>query len=126
MSCKDKKNKYDLHNIPASLQTKDGVNLNIDSIALIGRMLSTQDDCWQEEMENMQVRITTNLAEIMTDFTKNIFQKLDEIQKDIKEIKDEITEIKVDITDIYKEINLLQKRVSKLEKEIIVLEKRVK
>ena len=122
MSCTDKKNKYDIDNIPASMMTKDGCNLNIDSIALIGRMLSTQDDCFAEEIEAMQVRITTNLAELMTDFTKNIFVKLDKIQEDIQEIKTDIQEIKTDVVNLYKEINTLKKRVNVMEKQIRILE----
>lgn len=116
-------NRYE--NIPLSVKTREDMTLSVGDIKHIQRALSIQDEYFEEQIEKMENRIIESLASVLSDYNKNILDKLESIQADIAHIKDDIKEIKNDVVDIYKEIHDLQKRVTKLEKQIITLEKKV-
>lgn len=122
MGCVGKESRYNDANIPVSQQTRDNMTLKIDDIQYIGRMLSLQDDCMEEQIKEMENKITKSLVDVLIDYNNNILNKLEVISLDIQSIKFDIREIKEDVVEIYKEINDLKKRVAKTEKQIAALE----
>lgn len=84
MSEELKLNRYE--NVPLSEQTKKGMTLKIDDLAAIGRLLTLQDDYYDEQFE----RIFKGLSEIMTkleDHEKRIKRLEREFKRHLKEHK---------------------------------------
>jgi hypothetical protein len=64
--------RYD--HVPISEKTKAGMSLNIDDLAAIGRLLSLQDDAYEEQFEQ-------------------ILKSIGELRKDVNELKLKVQEI---------------------------------
>ena len=74
------KNRYDFENLPISEETRKGLTSeNINQIGTIGRMLSLQDEVYEDAFEKLTAMLT---------------KRFDKLDKDIRKINREIAELK--------------------------------
>ena len=71
--------RYD--NIPISDMTRKGMSLNIDDLAAIGRLLSLQDNAYDEQFEKL-------------------FESIKELSKEVHELREEVNDLKVKVQEI--------------------------
>jgi peptidoglycan hydrolase CwlO-like protein len=114
-------------NIPISEQTRAGMSLNIDDLGAIGRLLSLQDDAYDEQFEKQNSRFSElfTMVQKQGDITMSILQTVVEMRGDISELKEKVSVLNRvaecngrDIQAIKKDIVALKKKVKILEEEI--------
>jgi hypothetical protein len=109
-----KENRYDLANLPISEVTRNGLTkANIQTIGAIGRMLSLQDDVYDEQFEKILRALEgQSLAtrEILTTITQ---------------LKDDVGDLKVEVIDLKKKIGELTTIVFSTRDEVAILKEEV-
>ena len=93
----DKKYRYD--NIPISDTTRKGMTLNIDDLGAIGRMLTLQDDVYNERLEEI-LKLLTNQGKAI----ENLTAQVKEITKIVYCTENDVEALKKDV-DMLKKIN---------------------
>lgn len=124
-------NKYS--DIPISKNTAKGMTLTSDDRQYLQRMLSVQDDSWNEAFDKNIAELTKALAEVIQESNSRMFSLLEEqgllireIQGDIKDIKQSIEHLNLDIKDIRLEIKAIKVDVKSISLDIENLQNRVK
>lgn len=79
--------RYD--HVPISEKTKAGMSLNIDDLAAIGRLLSLQDNAYEEQFE----QILTSIGELRKDVNE-LKAKVQEITKVVDCVKLDVEKLK--------------------------------
>jgi len=100
----DKKYRYD--NIPISDTTRKGMTLNIDDLGAIGRMLSLQDNVYDERFEEI-LKLLTNQGKAIENLTLTVGRLSDEVKEITRVVyctKDDVKALKKDV-DMLKKIN---------------------
>jgi hypothetical protein len=80
MAKKTLKGRYD--NIPISDKTKEGMRLSIDDLAAIGRLLTLQDNAYEQMFDEFRVEFSQ--------FKLDILDKLCDHEKRIRRIETEL------------------------------------
>lgn len=76
-------------NIPISDQTRKGMTLNVNDLAAIGRLLSLQDNVYDEQFEEINKAlkvINRNISSMKREFAK-LCDALTETQEELDELK---------------------------------------
>lgn len=94
-------NRYTIEEIKArtSDKTFQGMSLKIDDLAAIGRVLSIQDDAYDEQFDQ-------------------IYKALKDQQTTNKEILDSLKELKSDIADLKIKVNGLETKINELGRKV--------
>jgi septal ring factor EnvC (AmiA/AmiB activator) len=105
-------------NIPISEQTRAGMSLNIDDLGAIGRLLSLQDDAYDEQFEKI-----FNAIEKQNDTIFSILQTVVELKVDIGELKDKVSGLEAQITQITTAVDCTKVEVDEIKREVEKLKK---
>ena len=116
-------NKYESINV--SDKTRGGMTLTSSDVQYISRMLSLQDETWNDAFDVNIVQLTKALAEVMKEQNDRMFAVLDEQTKMIKGIQCDINAIKSDIFDIKKRLDEIEDQVDEEENRLKVVETRL-
>ena len=99
-------NRYD--NVPLSDKTRQGMSLNIDDLAAIGRLLTLQDDAYDERFEELEAKFDSLLSEI-----KELKEDINDLREEVKclgktvdHTKDEIAEIRLEVDRLKRSNNI--------------------
>lgn len=106
--------RYDIETLPISEKTREGLSSdNINTLGAIGRMLSLQDDVYEERFEKLN-RVLINQA----DFTNQIILEVKEIRKDNQLLADAIISLKDDVSHLANKINNLDIKITEINKTV--------
>ena len=97
-------NKYDYDKLPISDETKKGMSLNINDLGAIGRMLSLQDDVYDE-------RFT-----VLTEKIDLLLLGISDLKKDVANLKKQLDEMAIVVECTKKDVGELAVEVDKLKK----------
>ena len=119
----DKKTRYDV--IPISEKTRKGMTLKIDDLGAIGRMLSLQDNAYDEQfdklfklMDSQQIAITT-ILEVVQELKKDV----DDLKIKVMSLENKIGEVSREVKCTKGEIEVLEVKVKTLSNDIEKLKK---
>jgi len=123
-------NRYE--NIPVSTKTREGMSLTSDDIQYLQRMLTVQDDSWNEAFDINIEQLIKALKSVIKESHDRMFTILEEqsklikkIQSDIGEIKQSIKNLNMEIKDIRIEIRALKIDVKSITLDVENLTKRI-
>ena len=105
------KDRYD--HIPISEATKKGMSLNIDDLAAVGRMLSLQDNAYDEQFEGLEKLM------------KRQAQSIDSLLDVVKELHSEVKALREEVGDIKRQVAGLEKKIGEITKKVDVTQKEV-
>jgi chromosome segregation ATPase len=100
-------------NIPISEKTRAGMSINIDDLGAIGRMLSLQDDAYDERFEKM-FELQTKQSESINFILNTVV----ELKSDIYELKGKVTGLEVQIRQITTAVDSTKIEVNSLRREV--------
>ena len=107
-------------NIPISDKTREGMSINIDDLAAIGRLLSLQDKVYDEEFiaikEALNYQREAYLA--ILDGMKEIRGAIQSLQDDIVELKTDIGNLKIELDKVTKTVDCTKDEVADLVKDV--------
>ena len=97
-------NKYDYDKLPISDETKKGMSLNINDLGAIGRMLSLQDDVYDERFTALTEKIDLLLLGIsgLKEDVANLKKQLDEMAIVVECTKKDVGELAVEVDKLKK------------------------
>lgn len=97
-------NKYDYDKLPISDETKKGMSLNINDLGAIGRMLSLQDDVYDERFTVLTEKIDLLLLGIsgLKEDVANLKKQLDEMAIVVECTKKDVGELAVEVDKLKK------------------------
>lgn len=97
-------NKYDYDKLPISDETKKGMSLNINDLGAIGRMLSLQDDVYDEQFTSLTEKIDLLLLGIsgLKEDVANLKKQLDEMAIVVECTKKDVGELAVEVDKLKK------------------------
>jgi septal ring factor EnvC (AmiA/AmiB activator) len=105
-------------NVPISEKTRAGMSLNIDDLGAIGRLLSLQDDAYDEQFEKVFTAI-----EKQNEIIFSILQTVVELKQDISELKDKVSGLEAQITQITTAVDCTKVEVDEIKREVEKLKK---
>jgi septal ring factor EnvC (AmiA/AmiB activator) len=105
-------------NIPISEQTRAGMSLNIDDLGAIGRLLSLQDDAYDEQFDKI-----FNAIEKQNETIFSILQTVVELRVDIGELKDKVSGLEAQITQITTAVDSTKEEVNDIKQDLEKLKK---
>ena len=111
---KNNKNLYRYDNIPLSDATKKGMSLNIDDLGAFGRVLSLQDDVYDERFESLEKLIRAQAQSV-----NSLIILVKELCSEVKILKKEVMNIKEDVTRLDNQLRLVIKDVEILKEKDI-------
>ena len=97
-------NKYDYDKLPISDETKKGMSLNINDLGAIGRMLSLQDDVYDEQFMTLTGKIDLLLLGI------------NDLKLDVANLKKQLDDMAIVVECTKKDVGELAVEVDKLKK----------
>jgi len=97
-------NKYDYDKLPISDETKKGMSLNINDLGAIGRMLSLQDDVYDEQFTSLTEKIDLLLLGISG------------LKEDVANLKKQLDDMAIVVECTKKDVGALAVEVDKLKK----------
>ena len=97
-------NKYDYDKLPISDETKKGMSLNINDVGAIGRMLSLQDDVYDEQFTSLTEKIDLLLLGI------------NDLKLDVANLKKQLDDMAIVVECTKKDVGGLAVEVDKLKK----------
>jgi hypothetical protein len=100
-------------NIPISEKTRAGMSINIDDLGAIGRMLSLQDDAYDERFEKM-----FELQAKQSESINFILNTVVELKSDICELKGKVTGLEVQIRQITTAVDSTKLEVDNIKREV--------
>ena len=97
-------NKYDYDKLPISDETKKGMSLNINDLGAIGRMLSLQDDVYDEQFTSLTEKIDLLLLGIsgLKEDVANLKKQLDDMTIVVECTKKDVGELAVEVDKLKK------------------------
>ena len=98
-------------NPPLSEKTVKGMSLNIDDLAAIGRLLSLQDNVYDEQFEKI------------LDLLKDQAIEIKELRKEVNELKDQVAALKDQIAEITQTVDVTKDEVEEIKKDVARLKK---
>jgi chromosome segregation ATPase len=116
-------NRYD--NIPISAETKKKMTLNIDDLAAIGRVLSLQDNVYDEQFEGITKLLHQQalFQEEQTKLTRFVLDELKSLKIDVSALSDKVDSLEKKIGEIATETDNTKKEVAALKVEVAQLQK---
>ena len=113
----DKTNRY--ANIPISEETKRGMSLTIDDLAAICRVLSLQDDVYDEQFEktNKLLCAAVNGISALRSEVSNLEDMIHELALRINKLEEKIDEINVVVDVNKRDIETLKTEVADLKRK---------
>ena len=86
--------RYD--NVPISDKTRAGMTLTIDDLAAIGRLLTLQDDAYDEQFEKLffEIRELREEVKLLKDSVAKLTVKVDCIDSEVDELREEVERLK--------------------------------
>lgn len=112
-------------NIPISDKTKEGMRLTIDDLGAISRLLTLQDDAYDEQFQSIKdlllwqkesiVTIVEAIKEIRTDI-HDLKAKVNELDNKIGQVKAEVICTKDELATVKNDLDKLKSDVEKLKK----------
>jgi FtsZ-binding cell division protein ZapB len=112
-------------NIPLSEKTRAGMSLNIDDLAGIGRVLSLQDNAYDEQFEKLNTRYDTLLVLLIKqdESIKFILDTVVELKANINELKDKVSGLEVQMGQITTAVDSTVIEVNEIKQEVTKLKK---
>lgn len=98
-------------NPPLSDKTVKGMSLNIDDLAAIGRLLSLQDNVYDEQFDKI------------LDLLKEQSLELKELRKEVNELKEQVKDLKNQLAEITKTVDVTKNEVDDIKKDIAKLKR---
>lgn len=122
MSRNNNKDRYSVDEILIRLsdKTKQGMNINIDALAAFGRVLSIQDDAYEERFEGIEMFMRDQVL-----INKEILSALKELKGDILELNVKVAGLDTKIVELSKNVNAISGQVSKLKEKVDCLDRDV-
>jgi len=90
-------------NIPISKKTRAGMSLNIDDLGAISRLLSLQDDVYDEQFEKLFKLLDTQSIAIMS-----IVETLKEVKADLELLKTQVKDTQTELNDLIIRVDVLE------------------
>jgi len=114
-------------NIPISERTIKGMSLNIDDLGAIARLLSLQDNVYDEQFEKMDKKFDHlfSLMDSQSIAILSIVETLKFLREEIHEIKEEIKNLQVEVKCTQIDLDALSKKVRKIEGEIVIIKEKI-
>ena len=106
--------------IRLSDKTKEGMNINIDALAAFGRVLSIQDDAYEERFEGIERFMHDQIL-----INKEILSTLKELKGDILDLKVKVAGLDTKIGELSKIVNATAGQVDQLKEKVDCLDKDV-
>jgi predicted nuclease with TOPRIM domain len=115
-------NRYTIEEIKArtSEKTFQGMSLKIDDLAAIGRVLSIQDDAYDEQFD----QIYKTLKDQQT-INKEILSTLKELKGDIKDLKTRVAGLELKIGELSGKVDTTRGEMEKISIKVDCLDKDV-
>jgi chromosome segregation ATPase len=110
------KTRYDV--IPISEKTRKGMTLKIDDLGAIGRMLSLQDNAYDEQFDKLFKLMDSQQMAIMT-----ILETLKELKTDVDELKNKVGSLETKIGEVSKEVKCTKDEMETLAQKVSKLER---
>ena len=98
-------------NPPLSEKTVKGMSLNIDDLAAIGRLLSLQDNVYDEMFEKVLQSLADQAIEI-----KALRTEVGELRKEVDALSVQVSKLTITVDKTEREVDVLIKDVEKLKR----------
>lgn len=111
--------RYNIENLPISDKTSQGMNLNINDISIIGRMLAVQDEVYEDSFrqlndliksQNALLETNNKLVKWSVDELKSLKLSVESLEVEVKNVAEIALKTRSEVEILKVEVDLLKKK----------------